>query len=81
MKIGAIACLTVVILLMAAPAYAYVDPGTGGMLIQLVTGGIAGLLVLTRLFWSRIRDVFRRQPASPHTARPPDATPAGHDQV
>jgi hypothetical protein len=63
MNISAIAVLAAIAVLMAAPAYAYVDPGTGGMLIQLVTGGVAGLLVLARLYWSRIKETFagRRQ--------------------
>jgi hypothetical protein len=42
----AIAVLCAGALLTASPAYAYIDPGTGGMLVQLLTGGVAGLLVL-----------------------------------
>ena len=60
MRGNAIALLFLVSLLTAAPASAYVDPGTGGMLVQLVSGGIAGLLVLGRLFWSRIIGGFRK---------------------
>jgi hypothetical protein len=37
---------------------AYIDPSAGGMLMQLVLGGTAGLLVIVRLFWSRIRRLF-----------------------
>jgi hypothetical protein len=33
---------------------AYIDPSAGGMLIQLLLGGTAGLLVSTRRCWSRI---------------------------
>lgn len=61
MKRSSTALLTGICLLMAAPAYAYVDPGTGGMLVQLVTGGVAGLFVLTRLYWTRIKDSFRKK--------------------
>ena len=53
--------LTAIVLLMAAPAYAYVDPGAGGMLVQLVTGGVAGLFVLARLYWARIKGSFRKK--------------------
>lgn len=62
-NISAIALLAGIAVLVAAPAYAYVDPGTGGILIQLVAGGVAGLLVLARLYWSRIKETFsgRRQ--------------------
>jgi len=37
---------------------AYIDPSAGGMLMQLLLGGTAGLLVIVRLFWSRIRRLF-----------------------
>lgn len=60
MRVEAIALLFLAVVLTAAPAHAYVDPGTGGMLVQLVTGGVAGLLVLVRLFWVRIVGAFRK---------------------
>lgn len=37
----------------ATPAYAYVDPGTGGMLVQLLLGGVAGAALIVRLYWQR----------------------------
>ena len=43
----------------ASPAYAYIDPGTGGVLVQLLTGGLAGLLVLAKLYSEKIRATFR----------------------
>lgn len=45
----------------AAPAYAYLDPGTGSMLVQLLLGGVAGALVIGKLYWSRFKDLFSRQ--------------------
>ena len=56
-----IALLTGICLLTATPAYAYVDPGTGGLLVQLVTGGVAGIFVLARLYWTRIKGTFRKK--------------------
>ena len=35
----------------AGPAHAYLDPGTGGMLLQLLLGGFAAALVVLRLYW------------------------------
>ena len=55
----AVITLCVGLILTASPAYAYIDPGTGGVLVQLLTGGIAGLLVLAKLYAQRIRDMFR----------------------
>ena len=62
MNVSAIAILAVSALLVATPAYAYVDPGTGGMLVQILAGGVGGLLVLARLYWARIRERFTGRP-------------------
>ncbi len=37
-----------------ATALAYLDPGTGSMLLQVVLGGIAAVAVALKLFWYRI---------------------------
>ena len=65
----------VICVLTAGPAYAYVDPGTGGMLVQLVTGGIAGVIILARLYWRRLKDSVTRsstgsEPIAPETKTP-----------
>jgi len=39
-----------------APLQAYLDPGSGSMLMQLVLGGVAGVAVLLRLAWRGLRD-------------------------
>jgi hypothetical protein len=49
---------------------AYIDPSAGGMLMQLLLGGTAGILVIGRLFWSRIRRLFGR-PEHPDDTPPP----------
>ena len=42
------------LLIAAAPAHAYLDPGAGSMLAQLAAAGFAGVVVLVRMYWSRI---------------------------
>lgn len=42
-------------ILLAEPAYAYLDPGTGSMLLQVILGGIAAIGVALKLFWHKIR--------------------------
>lgn len=37
-----------------ATALAYLDPGTGSMLLQVILGGIAAVGVALKLFWYRI---------------------------
>jgi hypothetical protein len=45
-----------VLLLGSAPsAFAYLDPGTGSMLLQVILGGIAAVGVALKLFWHKIR--------------------------
>jgi hypothetical protein len=33
---------------------AYLDAGTGSMVLQLIAGGLAGVAVTIKLFWRRI---------------------------
>jgi len=47
-----------VVFLSAVPSHAYLDPGSGSMLLQILLGGLAGLVVFLRLFWHRILDLF-----------------------
>jgi len=41
-------------LLMERAAFAYLDPGTGSLLLQLLLGGVAGLAVIAKLYWRRL---------------------------
>jgi len=41
-------------------AHAYLDPATGSILLQGLLAGIAGLTVVLRLYWARIKAFFRR---------------------
>jgi hypothetical protein len=38
---------------------AYLDPGSGSLLVQAVVGGAAAVGVLAKLYWRRIRSAFR----------------------
>jgi hypothetical protein len=39
---------------------AYIDPGTGSFVIQLLIGAVCGGLFAVKLFWSKIVNFFRR---------------------
>ena len=41
-------------------AYAYLDPATGGMLLQIIGGGIAVVLIGIKLFWNYLKSMFFR---------------------
>lgn len=49
---------------------AYLDPGSGSMLIQLLLGGVAGAAVILKIGWQRFRSLFG---ASVDTKRQPGA--------
>ena len=40
--------------------FAYLDAGTGSMLMAAFAGGIAGIAVLFRLYWHRFLGVFSK---------------------
>lgn len=40
---------------LSPPAHAYLDPGTGSVLLQLLFGGVTGVVIVVRLYWQRIR--------------------------
>ena len=50
---------TIILLLSPTPQpAAYLDPGSGSFLIQLLLGGLVGLLLVVKTFWGRIRLFF-----------------------
>ena len=42
-------------------AHAYLDPGTGSMMLQAIVGAIAGFALVGRLYWSKIKGFFLRR--------------------
>lgn len=46
------------LLVSVMPAYAYLDPGSGSMVLQIVLGGVAGLVVILKLYWNRLVSLF-----------------------
>ena len=43
----------------ASPAYAYLDPGTGSMLLSAVFGVAAAVALAVKMFWYRLIGLFR----------------------
>jgi len=59
---------------------AYIDPSAGGMLVQMLLAGTAGLAVLGKLYWSRIKTTLGLK-SKPDTIASEDAAPSDHDRV
>jgi hypothetical protein len=56
------------ILLILSPsqyAHAYLDPASGSMLLQLLLGGVAGIVIVVKLYWERFRKLFQRKSIEP----------------
>ena len=69
-----VAAVVALLLAVPAPAWAYVDPSAGSIFLQLLLGGVAGVLVALKLTYRRILGWFGR--------RSPDAEPtAGGDDA
>ena len=47
-------CVFILSFIIANPAYAYLDPGAGSVILQGIIAGIVGLLVVLKLYWHRI---------------------------
>ncbi|MDG4770822.1 MULTISPECIES: hypothetical protein [Micromonosporaceae] len=41
---------------------AYLDAGSGSLIVQAVVAGAAGMVVATKLYWRRLVSRFRKQP-------------------
>ena len=51
---------------------AYLDPGSGSMILQIIAGGVAAVAVTAKLYWNRMLSV----PAHPSKDEPEAAEPA-----
>jgi hypothetical protein len=72
---GALAAL---LMLSALPqdAAAYIDPGTGSLLLQGLIAGLAAGAVVLRGYWYRIKAFFRGDKPAAKPAAEPEAPPA-----
>jgi hypothetical protein len=51
--------LTVVLLALPSTAHAYLDPGTGSYVLQLLLGTVLGGLLALGVFWRRVVAFFK----------------------
>ena len=54
----------------AAPAHAYLDPGTGSMILQVLLGGFAGVALAGRLYWRRFLVLIGARSEAPEAGEP-----------
>lgn len=63
--------LTFLISLWTFPAYAYLDPGTGSLVVQSIIGMIAGGLAVVGLYWGKIKTFFSEKKPEKNKANDP----------
>ena len=44
-----------------SPAYAYLEPGTGSLLIQGLIGGIAMAMSFLSIYWQKVKAFFSKE--------------------
>jgi hypothetical protein len=68
-----IALAALVCTAMAAPAHAYLDPGTGSIILQSILAGIAVAMGVLRLYWYRLKAFFSGQSGKADAQDPQDS--------
>ena len=49
---------------------AYLDPGSGSMILQVIAGGMAAVAVTAKLYWNRLLRFLHIKKDDPETATP-----------
>ena len=58
----------VVLVALSSPAYAYIDPGSGSMILQGILAAVAAIAVTAKLWWHRLLVLLKiRKPSSMST--------------
>ncbi len=70
------AATSVAAVLYAGPAWAYLDPGTGSMLLQGLIGAVAALAFTLKLYWHKFTGLFKSKRPSDQ-AEPPSSRQGG----
>ena len=50
--------LTLSLILFASPAFAYLDPGTGSLLLQGLIGVFAIIISFFSIYWQKVKSLF-----------------------
>jgi hypothetical protein len=57
-KRAIVAWLAVQLVGFSAAAHAYLDPGTGSILVQSLLAGVAGAVAVVSVYWQRVKAFF-----------------------
>ena len=51
--------------LFTSPVYAYLDGGTGSLIVQSLFAGVAGFLAILKLYWHNFKNLINRLRGKP----------------
>jgi hypothetical protein len=46
--------------LISGAFFAYLDPGSGSLIVQIVVGAIAGSALVVKLYWRKFKSLFSK---------------------
>ncbi|RLE36195.1 MAG: hypothetical protein DRJ61_01370 [Acidobacteria bacterium] len=56
--ISLVSLVAVLLVLTPRTAYAYLDPASGSMILQVIVAAVAAGLIMFKAFWHKIRGMF-----------------------
>lgn len=61
-RIWILPMLALIFIIIAQPrnAYAYIDPGTGSYVLQLLLAALFGAVFTVKVFWTKIKQLLRQ---------------------
>jgi len=63
-------------LFVSAPAWAYLDPGTGSLIVQGLIAAVVGALVTVKLYWHKLKNFFSSRRGKSPEQDPDDSSPS-----
>ena len=61
--VEAVVAAALLFLIFAEQADAYIDPGSGSYILQLILAGLLGAGVAVKIYWKRIKGAILRTPS------------------
>jgi hypothetical protein len=55
-----LAATALVLLTLSPPAFAYLDPSTGSMVVSAIVGIFASIALAVKTYWYKVKGFFRR---------------------
>ncbi len=59
-----------ILMTFAIPAFAYLDPGTGSVILQGILAAIAGIFAAVKLYFRKLKNLFKRKKPNDSRKKP-----------